>query len=159
MRRNIYWINPFMRLVRLLIISAAKTAPKIRIWPRRTASRALKDNLSAKDIINRHTKHQKGIYLFNNSPINFQIALTVDFVYFFVLSWAAFEFTFLISLSLDSTKRVPFLPCKVITMKGWNSYIGFFPLALFLFSGNSRRKNMEVKLGLLCGTDQLHNVA
>jgi len=33
------------------------------------------DNLSARDIISRHTGSQKGVYLFYNPPINFHIAI------------------------------------------------------------------------------------
>ena len=36
-----------------------------------------------------------------------------------------------------------FLPCKIIKMKRWNSWAGFFPLALFLFNGNNRRANID----------------
>ena len=36
-----------------------------------------------------------------------------------------------------------FFPCKIIKMKRWNSWAGFFPLALFLFDGNNRRTNID----------------
>ena len=36
-----------------------------------------------------------------------------------------------------------FLPCKIIKMKRWNSWAGFFPLALLLFNGNNRRANID----------------
>ena len=39
---------------------------------------------------------------------------------------AEFQISFLVSLLLDSTKRVLFLPCKVIKMKKWNSWHNFF---------------------------------
>ena len=39
------------------------------------------ENLSAKDIINRHARNQSEIYLFDNPPINFSDrSLTADFV-------------------------------------------------------------------------------
>ena len=156
MRRNIYWIKPFIRLVCLLIMSADETVPKLRIWPRSDASRALvkfDDNLSAKDIISRHTRNQNRVYLFDN-PLIFRSRVDSRFCWPFVLSGAAFEISFLMSLSLDSTKRVRFLPCKVLTIKGRNSYVVLFPLTLFLFNGNSRRTNIEITLGLLRDTDR-----
>ena len=47
------------------------------------------------------------------------------------------------SLSLYSTKRVFFLPCKIIKMKSWTSQAGFFSLAFLLFDGNNLRTNID----------------
>ena len=58
-------------------VMSADNVRKIRIWPRSKASRALvkfEENVSAKDVISRHTRNQNGVYLFDNSPINFQIS-------------------------------------------------------------------------------------
>ena len=66
-----------MRPVCLLIMSAAENVRKIRIWPRSKASRTrvkLEENLSAKDIIKRHTRNQSELKLFDNPAINFHIA-------------------------------------------------------------------------------------
>ena len=58
-------------------VMSADNVRKIRIWPRSKASRVLvkfEENVSAKDVISRHTRNQNGVYLFDNSPINFQIS-------------------------------------------------------------------------------------
>ena len=63
-----------MRLVCPLRMYGAENVPKIRIWPRNIASEALvkfEENLSAKDIISRHTRNLNGVYVFDNPPINF----------------------------------------------------------------------------------------
>lgn len=56
-----------------MIMSAAEN-----IWLRSKASRVnvkFEDNLSAKDIISRHTsKTERGLFIFNNSAINFHFA-------------------------------------------------------------------------------------
>ena len=142
-------------MVCLLIMSAAETVPKVRIWPRSDASRApvkFENNLSAKDIPETRTGF---IYLIT-LPLIFRSCVDSRFCWPFVLSRAAFEISLLMSLSLDSTKRVRFLLCKVITMKGRNLYVVFFffPLTLFLFNGNSRRTNIEVNFGSLRDADR-----
>ena len=58
-------------------VMSADNVRKIMIWPRSKASRALvkfEENVSAKDVISRHTRNQNGVYLFDNPPINFQIS-------------------------------------------------------------------------------------
>ena len=67
-------------LLNELLHSAVMSADNVRkmmIWPRSKASRALvkfEENVSAKDVISRHTRNQNGVYLFDNRPINFQIS-------------------------------------------------------------------------------------
>ena len=39
------------------------------------------------------------------------------------------------------------LPCKVIEMKKWNVWAGYFPLASFPFDANNRRTNIDVNGG------------
>jgi len=59
---------------------------------------------------------RKGFSYFITLPLTFISQLnraTADFVGFFVLSGTAFATSFLMSLMLDSTKRVWFPSCKI----------------------------------------------
>jgi len=52
---------------------------------------------------------------------------------FFVISETTFPTSFLMSLSLDSTKKIVFLPCIIIKMKIETLVVAFF-LQTLLFS-------------------------
>ena len=53
-----------------------------------------------------------------------------------------YEQLFAISMTGHLQNEFVFLPCKIIKMKRWNYWAGFFPLTLFLFNGNNRRANI-----------------
>ena len=117
------------------------------LWNLRIISQAR--TLSA-DILETRTGF---IYLIT-LPLIFRSRVYSRFCRPFVLSGAAFEISFLMSLSLDSTKRVRFLPCKVITIKGRNFYVVFFRwLCFFLTEIVGGQISTEVNLGLLRDAD------
>lgn len=77
----------------------------------------------------------KRVYLFYDLAINFRFSRE-----------AAFEISFLLSLSLESTKRVHFSSTWSNKDDEGKLLSWPYPLALFLFDGNNRRTNIDVNV-------------
>ena len=119
-------------------------------------------NLSTKDIISRYTsKPERGLSTLWPSHSILCRTLAANFVLF----GPALETSFLMSLSLESTKRIRFPSCKVIKMNKGNSWVFNFSrkfcfflflflvfvvvvvVVVFFFYGNKRRSNIDLNGG------------
>ena len=76
------------------------------------------DTVSFKDVISLQTSKLEGFFInFRTLPLLVVKQVESKFCRLFCTFGAEFQISFLVSLLLDSTKRVLFLPCKVIKMK------------------------------------------
>jgi len=119
---------------------------KMNIWPRSEVSRAnvkfWGQSLSQGHYQPTYQRARKGFIYFITLPLIFCIFYPLFCTY---RNSLATSFFFLMSLSAESTKRVVFLPWKIIKMTMWNSRAGFIIFSFVSFQqkqsqGNYRRR-------------------